>query len=667
MVGAVLRFVTLLAVVAAFGQSADAGGARSRILYASDWPGPTQLFAIDPSHRLPTSQLTFSRAPCPGGGQVVACGFTYPVPSPDGKRLVYRTTLSDKVYLAAADGRSPRLLGTSQVYAGQAYASWSPDSRRLAFATVDGIHILHGNGTGDRFVVPGGSAPAWSPDGRALAYWASGELRIRTLATGRTRAVATGSGAGGPDWSADSKWLAFPLGSSVSGVELVRADGSRHLTVGAGSLMSWATFPRWSPRGLLLAFGGANGVMLYDARSGTTRALTSDGGGSDLAWSPDGRSIAYIQGGLDVDGMRITTGALRVVRVGGRVRTLVIPPKAFGGQMVSIAWARAAKGLRYRKPAQTTGVFAGGVVSHLAAAGPNVAFAACRHVYVWNVQSSSVREFDDFPEVGCFAPSAREQIIDLAVSDDRVEWGEKTSGLSFMWKLRASTLGTAHTVFDLASGFGGLGGAPVGGGTMVGTSRHLFFSTWNGISTGLNSFPSGMQTLYEVGGDSCGCHEISTGSIPFVPLDADGDSFVVDRGERIDAVDASGSEFLSVAVATRAAQLDLTRLVVALRGELRVYDTTTALPLHSWPLPDATVGGDCSDYGTPLCPSADLRLMDAAGGRVAYALDGRIHVLRVDDGVDKVVAFGTLARFADNGLAIADGARVRAVPIAALP
>ena len=62
-----------------------------RIVYSSDWSGTSEIYAVDPSGRLPTGQLTFGRPPsCTGQVFVLACGFADPVPSPDGRWLLYQ-------------------------------------------------------------------------------------------------------------------------------------------------------------------------------------------------------------------------------------------------------------------------------------------------------------------------------------------------------------------------------------------------------------------------------------------------------------------------------------------------------------------------------------------------------------------------------------------------
>src|SRR5262249_46726980 len=155
------------------------------------------------------------------------------------------------------------------------------------------------------------------------------------------------------------------------------------------------------------------GLTLYDARTGTTRILDKGYGGTEIAWSPDGGSVAYIRGGVSPDQLRVWTGALRIVPLHGVPRTIVAPATRYGGRMFSLAWTRPARTARFRKPVTVSGIYAGGPVSLLAAAAQNIAFVACRHAYVWR-PARSVTRYDDWPVGDCFAPTNRESIYDLA-------------------------------------------------------------------------------------------------------------------------------------------------------------------------------------------------------------------------------------------------------------
>src|SRR5262245_57511977 len=87
--GALLALAALVLVPSAGAREvADVQPARLWVLYASDWAGPMEIFAADPSGRSPVRQVTFGRPPgaC---NWAAACGFSDPMPSPDGRRLAF--------------------------------------------------------------------------------------------------------------------------------------------------------------------------------------------------------------------------------------------------------------------------------------------------------------------------------------------------------------------------------------------------------------------------------------------------------------------------------------------------------------------------------------------------------------------------------------------------
>jgi hypothetical protein len=128
--------------------------------------------------------------------------------------------------------------------------------------------------------------------------------------------------------------------------------------------------------------------------------------------------------------------------------------------------------------------------------------------------------------------------------------------------------------------------------------------------------------------------------------------------------------FPQLAGRTRAAELMGGRLVVLVPGRLLDFSLATGARLHRWQVPNVPSAGVC---GIPPCPQADLRLVDAARGLVAYLDGGDLHLRRLRDGQDSVVAPATDARFGDTGLFYAHTgaapwpARIRFVPWASLP
>ncbi len=109
-----------------------------------------------------------------------------------------------------------------------------------------------------------------SPDGRFIAYTiivrdqpgrSSGQLWVMDVSSGKSIRLGGDKPAGGPEWSTDSKWIAF------SG-----ADGDKH--------------------GLLIAHPDGSATTFLAPTSGTNSPLP--GMGKSVAWSPDGKQVAFI-------------------------------------------------------------------------------------------------------------------------------------------------------------------------------------------------------------------------------------------------------------------------------------------------------------------------------------------------------------------------------------
>jgi len=140
---------------------------------------------------------------------------------------------------------------------------------------------------------------AWSPDGSQIAVAQRDSIVVVRADGTQPRVVSDGRLAWLPRWSPDGTTIAY---ATPDAIRLVRPDGTddRVLAALAGSPCELA----WAPDGQSIAFAratcpgsGSSGVV--DVASGTVQALASpiaEDEVLDLAWSPDGGRLALIIG-----------------------------------------------------------------------------------------------------------------------------------------------------------------------------------------------------------------------------------------------------------------------------------------------------------------------------------------------------------------------------------
>lgn len=330
----------------------------------------------------------------------------------------------------------------------------------------------------------------------------------------------------------------------------------------------------------------------------------------------------------------------------------------------------------------------------LAAEGGRAAFAFCNQlVGVWR-PGAGVTRLGLPAQFACPPPRGLERVFSLAIAGDRVAWaagagGNQVTNLLFLVILNRpqqvkvpiltayccrgsdpdqERLGDVYGDGDFIA-FGSrlkCGDSPNAPGCPTGARRLIMQSVWRLRRPPFRAFC--------VGGVIAPCTALAAMNEEFRPLSVDSGRVAVRRTRGVFFVlDTAGKlvrRLRPVPDVDPAVELMGGRAVVGTPGRLRVYSIASGAQLSSRALPNVATGGVC---GMPPCPQVVLRLVDAARGLVAYIHSGQLHLLRLRDGRDRVVAAANDARFGDSGLfysytgAAPWVARIRHVRWSALP
>ena len=216
----------------------------------------------------------------------------------------------------ALDGSDVRILSGGEPAIGPVVAR---DGRILFFRGAPGrydLWVMNGDGSGARRLAEGpeGYGPiAWSPSGAAFATtdWdaspcrydsrncAIAEVRVHDAATGEIRARLRSRfrGAYAYSWSPDGRRIAA-LGEldqdlSAYTVETANANGTGRRVLVRNRFPNWLSEIAWSPRGDRIAYVQRGWIWLVRPTGGKPERVTK---GRRLLWSPRGK-LLYSLGG----------------------------------------------------------------------------------------------------------------------------------------------------------------------------------------------------------------------------------------------------------------------------------------------------------------------------------------------------------------------------------
>jgi TolB protein len=217
-----------------------------------------------------------------------------PAVSPDGKRLAFirfADAYEVDLYTAAADGSNATALTHTEDQEGE--PAWSPDGREIAFVRgydlqmESDLYIMRADGTRARRLTHGSDleeAPSWSPDGAWIAYKAYPGIYVMPAHGHGKRRLLT-SGLAAPAWSPDGKELAVVEDrTAIKVVSLATRKARRLVVAKAGTAFQTAPDDlAWSPDGRRLAYTVGGSLFTLDLGTGASRRLTHcvDGGEAD--------------------------------------------------------------------------------------------------------------------------------------------------------------------------------------------------------------------------------------------------------------------------------------------------------------------------------------------------------------------------------------------------
>lgn len=292
--------------------AAERGRIPGTIAFVSERDGNPEVYLIDPTgegeRRLTDSPTAeFPIAAAPDGSAVMVLSAT-------DESVGY----SEQLLLHPLGGGAPRRITPRTGRARN--ASWSPDGRWIVFESdlnsFSDLYRIHADGSGLRRLTDdpqGNFEPVISPDGEQIVLSSSRDMnaemyRIRSDGASPERLTRSMRDDWGARWSPDGRSIAFLSDRSQKDeIYLMEPGGA-----GERRLNVTRTHPEarstdllegeiaWSPDGRKIAYStrdrqGRSRIWVADLEK-ETHTLLSDGSGNDErpVWSPDGRYLAFV-------------------------------------------------------------------------------------------------------------------------------------------------------------------------------------------------------------------------------------------------------------------------------------------------------------------------------------------------------------------------------------
>ena len=239
-----------------------------------------------------------------------------PSPSPDGKRLVFISSISgrEQLFTMDIDGSNPVQITRDD--GDHEDPAWSPDGAKIAFVLITkdrhSIAVMGTAGSNLEVLTPREQNtihPNWSSDSKQVIYCTNDDLEppkkntaqinAVELATKKITPFITGGINTYGSWSPDMKHIAFRKITDSGNSEVFVADGDGSNQRNLTDNPFFDGWPTWSPDGKKIAFasnrrGHGYQIFVMDADGANPHLLSNtEGRGTAPRWSPDGKIIYF--------------------------------------------------------------------------------------------------------------------------------------------------------------------------------------------------------------------------------------------------------------------------------------------------------------------------------------------------------------------------------------